>query len=97
MEIGFRSLAISPPLLSVVEALGYSTLTPIQAGAIPPLLAGQDVVGQSQTGSGKTVAFAIPILERLAPASRELQARCSAPRGSSVHRWRGSFASWAAT
>jgi ATP-independent RNA helicase DbpA len=79
METGFRTLAISPPLLSAVEALGFSMLTPIQAGAIPPLLAGQDVIGQSQTGSGKTVAFALPILERLAPGSRELQAMVLCP------------------
>ena len=79
MDNGFRTLAISPPLLSVVEELGFSTLTPIQAGAIPALLAGHDVVGQSQTGSGKTVAFALPILERLTTGPRELRALVLCP------------------
>ena len=79
MNTGFRSLALSPSLLSVVEQLGFSTLTPIQAGAIPPLLAGHDVVGQSQTGSGKTVAFALPVLERLSKGPRELQALVLCP------------------
>ncbi len=79
MELGFQTLEISPALLSVVQEIGYSTLTPIQAGAIPPLLAGRDVVGQSQTGSGKTVAFALPILERLVAGSPELQALVLCP------------------
>jgi ATP-independent RNA helicase DbpA len=79
MDQSFGSLAISPALLSVVESLGYTTLTPIQAGSIPPLLAGHDLVGQSQTGSGKTVAFALSILQRLDPASRALQALVLCP------------------
>jgi len=79
MDTSFRTLALSPALLSVVEELGFSALTPIQAGAIPPLLAGQDVVGMSQTGSGKTVAFALPILQRLAAEPRELRAMILCP------------------
>jgi ATP-independent RNA helicase DbpA len=65
METEFRELALSPALLSVVEELGLRTLTPIQAQAIPALLAGKDVVGESRTGSGKTAAFGLPLLERV--------------------------------
>jgi ATP-independent RNA helicase DbpA len=79
MNTGFQSLAISPPLLSVLHEFGFSTPTPIQAGAIPALLAGHDVVGQSQTGSGKTVAFALPILERLTTGPRDLRALVLCP------------------
>ena len=79
MDPAFSTLALSPALLTVAKELGFSTLTPIQAGAVPPLLAGLDVVGQSQTGSGKTVAFALPILERLITGQRELQAMVLCP------------------
>lgn len=61
----FRSLALSSELLSVLDELGYKELTPIQAEAIPLLLAGHDLIGQSQTGSGKTAAFGLPLLQRM--------------------------------
>ena len=69
----FSQLGISSGLLSAVESLGFEAATPIQAGTIPPLLAGKDLVGQSQTGSGKTVAFAIPAIEKVDPNAREVQ------------------------
>ena len=56
METDFAALGLSPALLAVTEELGFAALTPIQARAIPPLLAGRDVIGQSKTGSGKTAA-----------------------------------------
>ncbi len=62
-----------------VTEMGFVKATPIQAGAIPPALAGRDVVGQAQTGSGKTAAFAIPILERLDPAAGPVQALVLCP------------------
>jgi ATP-independent RNA helicase DbpA len=65
MEREFRELALSPALLSVLDELGLKTLTPIQAQAIPALLAGKDVVGESRTGSGKTAAFGLPLLDRV--------------------------------
>jgi ATP-dependent RNA helicase DbpA len=65
MERDFGALALSPALLSVIEELGFTTLTPIQAQAIPALLGGADVVGESRTGSGKTAAFGLPLLERI--------------------------------
>ena len=61
----FRDLNLIPSILSAVEAEGYTTPTPIQAAAIPPLLEGRDLVGCAQTGTGKTAAFALPILQRL--------------------------------
>src|SRR5258705_6517387 len=68
----FASLALSPALLEVVAERGFRELTAIQAQAIPALLAGKDVVGQSKTGSGKTAAFALPLLQRVELAKREL-------------------------
>lgn len=63
----FGGLALSPVMLSALERAGYLTPTPVQAGVIPRALAGADVMGQAQTGTGKTAAFVIPILERLQP------------------------------
>jgi ATP-dependent RNA helicase DeaD len=71
---GFAELGLSDPLVQAVADLGYEAPTPIQARVIPLLLAGKDVIGQAQTGTGKTAAFALPILERLDPARREVQA-----------------------
>ncbi len=61
----FNSLPLSPPLLKVINDMGFSEMTPIQAQSLPLLLAGKDLIGQSQTGSGKTAAFIIPILEKI--------------------------------
>ncbi|MDA8297847.1 MAG: DEAD/DEAH box helicase [Actinomycetota bacterium] len=65
----FAGLALRPELLAALSALGYEEPTPIQRGAIPPLLEGRDLVGQAATGTGKTAAFALPLLQRL-PAQR---------------------------
>ncbi len=62
----FSGLGISAPILKALDAEGYSTPTPIQAQAIPIVLKGVDLVGLAQTGTGKTAAFALPILDRLA-------------------------------
>jgi ATP-dependent RNA helicase DeaD len=64
---GFEELSLSEVMLAALELAGYLEPTPIQAGLIPRALEGVDVVGQARTGTGKTAAFAIPILERLAP------------------------------
>src|SRR5881628_1327091 len=68
----FDHLGLDPVLLRAVQALGYEVPTPIQREAIPPILAGRDVIGTAQTGSGKTAAFLLPILQRLSrePAGR---------------------------
>ncbi len=64
----FSELGLAGQVLSAVKAEGYSVPTPIQAQAIPPLLEGRDVVGIAQTGTGKTAAFVLPLLSRLAAA-----------------------------
>jgi ATP-dependent RNA helicase DeaD len=56
----FTELGLSPESLKAVERLGFEQASPIQAEAIPHILSGKDVVGQSQTGSGKTAAFGLP-------------------------------------
>ncbi|MBN8280741.1 MAG: DEAD/DEAH box helicase, partial [Gammaproteobacteria bacterium] len=62
---GFSQLGLPAPLLAALADVGYESPSPIQAAAIPPLLEGRDLVGQAQTGTGKTAAFALPILARL--------------------------------
>ena len=61
----FQELNLLPQLLKAVDELGYIQPSPIQAQAIPPVLKGKDLIGCAQTGTGKTAAFAIPILQRL--------------------------------
>jgi ATP-dependent RNA helicase RhlE len=66
----FPELGLAEPLLRAVREQGYQTPTPIQTQAIPPVLAGKDVLGTAQTGTGKTAAFALPILQQLAAGQR---------------------------
>ncbi|MEB0103618.1 DEAD/DEAH box helicase, partial [Pseudomonas sp. CCI3.2] len=61
----FATLGLIEPLLRAVTALGYQTPTPVQAEAIPPVLAGRDLMAAAQTGTGKTAGFALPLLQRL--------------------------------
>jgi ATP-dependent RNA helicase RhlE len=61
----FERLGLRPPLLAALRDLGFSEPTPIQARAIPPALEGRDLLGSAETGSGKTAAFALPLLQRL--------------------------------
>jgi len=65
----FEQLGLIPPLLQAVSELGYQTPSPVQEQAIPLVLAGRDLMAGAQTGTGKTAAFALPILQRLAPNS----------------------------
>ena len=76
---GFSTLELSEPLSRAVQAMGFETPTPIQARAIPLLLAGRDLIGQAQTGTGKTAAFALPLIQKMNAASRETQALVLAP------------------
>jgi len=71
----FDSLGLIDPLRRAVSGAGYETPTPIQSKAIPHLLAGRDVLGCAQTGTGKTAAFALPILDRLARSKRAAEKR----------------------
>ncbi|MSO40944.1 MAG: DEAD/DEAH box helicase [Solirubrobacterales bacterium] len=70
----FASLGLSEPLVRTLGELGYEEPTPIQAQAIPELLGGHDVIGQAQTGSGKTAAFGLPMLDYVDPDNEETQA-----------------------
>ena len=75
----FADLGLSEAVLGAVAGVGYEAPSPIQAATIPPLLAGRDLVGLAQTGTGKTAAFALPILSRLDLGQREPQALVLAP------------------
>ena len=68
---GFASLGLEAALLTTLETLGYEEPTPIQREAIPPLLAGRDLLGRAATGTGKTAAFTLPLLQRLAHSARQ--------------------------
>ncbi len=70
----FDVLDLNPNILRAVEEMGFEEMSPIQAKAIPVLLEGKDVIGQAQTGTGKTAAFGIPLLQRINPKERHLQA-----------------------
>ncbi len=69
---GFEDLGLRPELLRALAGLGYEEPTPIQREAVPPLLEGRDLLGQAATGTGKTAAFALPALDRLAEGPRPL-------------------------
>ncbi|MBI3561198.1 MAG: DEAD/DEAH box helicase [Gammaproteobacteria bacterium] len=69
----FSELALSAPVLQAVEEVGYEMPTPIQAQSIPPLLQGRDLLGMAQTGTGKTAAFALPLLSRLDLSNKQPQ------------------------
>lgn len=75
----FGDLALLPAILSAVESQGYTEPSPIQAKTIPALLEGRDMLGQAQTGTGKTAAFALPLLSRLELERREPQVLVLAP------------------
>src|SRR5690348_108387 len=69
----FTDLGLEPALLRAIHNVGYDAPSPIQEEAIPPLLAGSDVIGQAQTGSGKTAAFGLPMLQFVDPDENEVQ------------------------
>ena len=69
MSSPFSSLALAEPLARAVAEMGYEQMTPIQAEAIPVVLQGRDVMGAAQTGTGKTAAFSLPLLQRLLPSA----------------------------
>jgi ATP-dependent RNA helicase DeaD len=69
----FSELGLSPELLKAIDKLGFEQAAPIQAAAIPVLMTGRDIVGQSMTGSGKTAAFGIPAVEKVDPNVRAVQ------------------------
>jgi ATP-dependent RNA helicase DeaD len=78
-DVTFADLQIHPSVLQAVADVGYESPSPIQAATIPAMMAGSDVVGLAQTGTGKTAAFAIPILSKIDTANRQTQALVLAP------------------
>jgi ATP-dependent RNA helicase DeaD len=78
-EVGFAALGLSEPVLQALRDVGYESPSPIQLQAIPPMLAGRDVIGQAQTGTGKTAAFGLPIVEYIDPELAEVQALILTP------------------
>jgi ATP-dependent RNA helicase DeaD len=76
---GFAQLGLSEPVMQAVTAIGYETPSPIQAATIPAMLEGRDVLGQAQTGTGKTAAFALPVLSNIDLQQIKPQALILAP------------------
>ncbi len=72
-KLRFTALGLSADILKAVDKMGFEEASPIQSAVIPTIMAGRDVVGQSSTGSGKTVAFAIPAIEKVDPKLRAVQ------------------------
>ncbi len=72
--IRFEELGLSPQILRAIEEMGFEEATPIQSQAIPLVLEGKDIIGQAQTGTGKTAAFGIPLLMKVDPEERNTQA-----------------------
>ena len=72
-KVAFTSLSLSKEVLKSIEEMGFETATAIQGEAIPPILEGRDVIGQSGTGTGKTIAFAVPAVEKVDTASDAVQ------------------------
>ena len=75
----FSELGLAAPILKAVQEAGYETPSPIQAKSIAPLLEGRDLLGQAQTGTGKTAAFALPLLSRINPKAKSPQMLVLAP------------------
>jgi len=73
-KLKFEELNLSKEILDAVKDMGFEEASPIQAEAIPLIMDGKDIIGQAQTGTGKTAAFAIPIIEKIDATSRALQA-----------------------
>jgi ATP-dependent RNA helicase DeaD len=77
--LNFDELGLEPKLLQAVSEAGFEEATPIQSGTIPLVLAGKDVIGQAQTGTGKTAAFGLPLLQKLDPSKKGVQAIVISP------------------
>lgn len=73
-EVKFEELGLCPEIMKAVNKMGFEEASPIQAKAIPAMREGRDIIGQAQTGTGKTAAFGIPLLEKIDPKDKKLQA-----------------------
>ncbi|MFM7634338.1 MAG: DEAD/DEAH box helicase [Cyanobacteriota bacterium] len=92
---GFASFGLAPEILAALETIGYREPSPIQKAAIPELLLGRDVLGQAQTGTGKTAAFALPMLARLDLELRQPQVLVLAPTRELAMQVADAFSSYA--
>src|SRR5690554_5409801 len=95
-ELSFAELRLDPAVLEAVSAIGYETPTPIQAQCIPALLAGKHLLGVAQTGTGKTAAFALPLLSRVDATVSEPQILVLAPTRELAIQVAEAFTSYAA-
>ena len=77
--VPFDTFGLSEPTMRAIRNKGYTISTPVQAGCIPPMLAGKDVIAKAPTGTGKTMAFGLPIIERIDRESEAVQALILAP------------------
>ena len=89
MAKSFADLGLSAPTLKALADVGYESPSPIQEEAIPSLLAGRDVIGQAQTGTGKTAAFGLPIMEYIDPSESTVQALVLTPTRERLDRCLG--------
>jgi ATP-dependent RNA helicase DeaD len=96
LTTSFEALDLSESVLKAVKSIGYETPSPIQAQIIPFIMAGRDVLGQAQTGTGKTAAFAMPILTRIDIKQKEPQALVLAPTRELAIQVAEAFQSYAA-
>ncbi len=78
-DASFGQFGLSDELMKAINVLGYETPSPIQEKTIPLILEGRDIIGQAQTGTGKTAAFALPMLEKIDPTSKQVQALVLTP------------------
>ena len=78
-DMNFEQLPLNSSIRRAVRELGFEQMTPIQAESIPLLLEGQDIIGQARTGTGKTAAFGLPLLEKIDPENKKLQALILCP------------------
>ena len=85
MTTEFDSFDLHAGLVQAITELGYTTPTPIQTGMIPLMLTGADVIGQAQTGTGKTAAFALPILHNLEPGQQHPASAGAGPHARTCH------------
>ena len=79
VEISFNDLALNKSILKILNEVGYESPSPIQAQTIPLLLQGRDIIGQAQTGTGKTAAFALPLINNLDLKQKDPQVLVLAP------------------
>lgn len=96
ITVNFSDLNLAEPVLEALKDIGYETPSPIQAAMIPKILSGKDVVGQAQTGTGKTAAFALPLLSRINSANKNTQVLVLTPTRELAIQVAEAFCSYAA-